>query len=62
MSEHFEDTAAPYANKDTFVRLWSNMNIERRRSNIGLFVVIIGREPTEEEIEKGTTLNNPQTT
>jgi hypothetical protein len=38
---------------DSFARMWKSMEEWRRRGNIGLFVQVYGREPTEEEILTG---------
>jgi hypothetical protein len=43
----------PSFNKKSFSLLWKGMTEQRRRNNIGNFVGLFDREPTETEIKTG---------
>jgi len=49
----FNEADAPYRDKDAFIGIWNSMSPERRRYNVGIFVDILDRTPTEDEIEHG---------
>ena len=55
---HFDESTAPYSDPDTFISLWNAMAPIRRANNVGLFVDVFGRVPTENEIKQGVLSDN----
>ena len=53
MTENLQNIDMPWNDKETFTKLWNEMNSSRRRNNTGLFALVFDRAPTEEEVEHG---------
>jgi len=53
MTENLQNIDMPWYEQEMFTKLWNEMLPFRRKNNVGLFVLIMKRKPTDEEIEHG---------